>query len=67
MGHRVVDDGEEGNGEKPELEGDASNIFLPEVLEAVGEVSGEGMREEGRTFGKGIAEFGCIAQRTGYC
>ena len=40
MGHRVVDDGEEGNGEKPELEGDASNIFLPEVLEAVGEVSG---------------------------
>jgi hypothetical protein len=60
VGHRVVDDDEAGNGEKPYLEGDAGNVFGPEVLEAVGGVNWGG---GGVDIGKGIGDFGCIAQR----
>jgi hypothetical protein len=33
--NRVVDDGKEGDGEQPELEGDPGDIFPSEVLKAV--------------------------------
>lgn len=36
MGYRVVDDGEEGDGEKLELGGNPGDIFASKVSEAVG-------------------------------
>ena len=42
MGHRVIDDSEEGDGEKRELEGDPGDIFARNFLEAV---EGQLMRE----------------------
>jgi len=44
---RAIDDGEEGDGEKPKLEGDPGDIFTSEISEAVwGELVGKDGKED---------------------
>ena len=58
MWDRAIDDGKEGDGEKPKLEADPGGIFTSEIPKAVwGGLVGRDRKEDAmrRTFGKGIA------------